>query len=167
MAKTKKPLPDAPKNKGGRPLKYRPEYARQAESLCLLGYTDEKLAAFFGVAEATINRWKHDHPGFREAVHGGKDAADARVVSALMQRALGYSHPEVDIKVVNGEIVKTHVTKHYPPDTPAAMFWLINRQKGQWKAKHEDTDEDAAPPTPVQVTVVVQDARKPGNDADA
>ena len=162
MAKTKKPPPDAPKNKGGRPLKYRAEYARQAESLCLLGYTDEKLAAFFGVAEATINRWKYDHPGFREAVHGGKDAADAKVVSALMQRALGYSHPEVDIKVVNGEIVQTKVVKHYPPDTPAAMFWLINRQKGQWKAKHDEEGNptDAAPVTKIEIEVLAPRSRE-------
>lgn len=152
----------------GRPSPYRPEFNEQAHRLCLLGYTDKRLAEFFGVKEITINRWKRDKPGFKEAIHSGKDEADGRVVSALMQRALGYSHPEVDIRVIDGQIVKTEIVKHYPPDTPAAMFWLTNRQKGTWKTKHEDPEDADAVPTPVQVTVVVQDARKPGGDgADA
>lgn len=123
--------------KGGRPTRWRREYDDQVYRLCLLGYSDEKIAAFYGVCEATVNNWKRDHPTFLERLRAGKAIADGHVVSALMQRALGYSHPEVDIKVVNGEIVKTHLTKHYPPDTPAIALWLTNRQPEMWKSKRE------------------------------
>ncbi len=145
----------------GRPPVYRPEFNDQAHRLCLLGYTDERLAEFFGVSSMTINRWKRERPGFWDAVKSGKDDADGRVASALMQRALGYSHPEVDIKVVDGQIVQTPIVKHYPPDTAAAAFWLTNRQPERWKAKRaEAADGDSDAPVPVKVVVEVKDARR-------
>lgn len=148
-------------DKGGRPTKYRAEYARQVKALCLLGYSDAKIGVFFGVNEATVNRWKKSHPEFLASVREGKDVADGHVVSALMHRALGYSHPEVDVKVVNGTIVKTELVKHYPPDTAAAVMWLTNRQPDHWKAKRaEQADDEGDAPVPVKVVVEVKDARK-------
>lgn len=38
------------KKAGGRPSKYKPEYAGQAKKLCMLGQTDAEMASFFGVA---------------------------------------------------------------------------------------------------------------------
>lgn len=119
----------------GRPTKYQAEYAEQAYKLCLLGATDAKLADFFGVSEATVNTWKTAHPEFLESITRGKDAADAEIASALFHRAKGYSHPEVDIRVVASEIVQTPLVKHYPPDTPAASLWLRNRQPALWRDK--------------------------------
>ena len=63
--------------------------------------------------------------------------ACSEVSASLYQRALGYSHDDVDIKVVRGKIVKTKIRKHYPPDTTAAIFWLKNRQKHNWRDKQE------------------------------
>lgn len=45
------------KHAGGRPSKYREEYADQARKLCLLGATDADLASFFEVNEDTVNEW--------------------------------------------------------------------------------------------------------------
>ena len=42
---------------GGRPTKYKDEYAEQAYKLCLLGATNEDLANFFEVAVSTIDKW--------------------------------------------------------------------------------------------------------------
>lgn len=152
---------EKPVNKGGRPPKYQAAYAQQAKSLAMLGLTDIRLAAFFGVNEATIYRWKHDHPAFREALQAGKDEVDAKVASALFHRAVGYSHPDVDIKVVNGEIVQTPLIKHYPPDTGAATFWLINRQPELWKARRDDEGlgAEAAPVTKIEIEVVAPKPR--------
>jgi len=121
----------------GRPTLYQPEYPEQAFKLCLLGATDKDLASFFCVEESTINNWKLAHPEFLEAIKGGKDEADANVAKSLYQRALGYSHPEIDIRVANGEIVETPITKHYPPDATSAIFWLKNRQRDKWRDKVE------------------------------
>jgi|SRR5690625_922287 len=124
-------------SRGGRPTRYRAEYAEQAYKLCLLGATDKELADFFHVSEQTINTWKKRHKRFLESLKKGKDAADAEVASKLFHRATGYEHPEADIKVISGEIVITPTIKHYPPDTTAAIFWLKNRQPSKWRDKQE------------------------------
>lgn len=120
-----------------RPSSYRPEYAEQAYKLCLLGATDAKMADFFCVSEVTINAWKLAHPDFLKSITRGKDIADAEIAEALYHRAKGYSHPEVHVSNYQGEITLTQLTKHYPPDTPAASLWLRNRQSGQWRDKQD------------------------------
>lgn len=97
---------------GGRPTKYEAEFAEQARKLSLLGATDEELADFFDVNVATLNRWKKSHPEFCASIKEGKRVADAEVAHSLYQRAL------------NG-------------DTTAAIFWLKNRRKQNWRDKQE------------------------------
>lgn len=116
-----------------RPTKYKEEYAGLAEKLCKLGATDAQIADVIGVTEQTLNNWKISQPEFFESLKRGKDVADAEVASALFHRATGYSHPEDDIRAVQGEIVITPTIKHYPPDTTAAIFWLKNRRPKEWR----------------------------------
>jgi len=125
------------KNKGGRPSAYKPEYAELAYKFCLLGADDSRLAQMFDVSEQTINAWKKQYPEFLESLKNGKEIADAEIANSLFHRAKGYSHPEVDIKVIDSQIVQTELTKHYPPDTGAAMAWLKNRQPKQWRDRQE------------------------------
>ncbi len=124
-------------SKGGRPSKYSPVYNQQAYRLCLLGATDKELADFFEVKEWTVNKWKREYPRFSQSIKKGKKHADAIVAEKLFKRATGYSHPDVDIKVIDDKIVITKLTKHYPPDTAAAIFWLKNRAKETWRDKHD------------------------------
>lgn len=105
--------------------------------MCLLGATDKDLAKFFEVEESTLNNWKKDHPEFLESIKEGKDQADAIVAQSLFHRATGYSHKDVDIRMYKGKIVTTPLTKHYPPDSTAAIFWLKNRQPEKWRDKQE------------------------------
>lgn len=121
----------------GRPTDYREEYSLQAEKLCKLGATDAELADFFEVTEQTINNWKSDFPLFFESIKKGKSLADAEVADKLYKRATGYEHADVDIKMYEGEIIVTPLTKHYPPDTAAAIFWLKNRQSAKWRDRQE------------------------------
>lgn len=121
----------------GRPSKYKQEYAEQARKLCLLGATDAKLADFFEVDEATINRWKHDFPEFCKSLKAGKIQADAEIAESLFNRAKGYIAPDLDIKMYEGEIIETPYMKHYPPDATSMIFWLKNRQPDLWREKRE------------------------------
>ena len=121
----------------GRPTKYKDEYASQAAKLCLLGATDADLADFFEVTISTVCLWKVKHPAFSDAIKLGKDRADDRVEQSLYQRAMGYQHEDVDIRVLNGEIVQTPIRKAYPPDTTACIFWLKNRKPADWRDKVE------------------------------
>jgi len=119
----------------GRPSSYKPEYADQARKLCLLGSTDGELADFFEVSEQTINAWKTAHSEFLESIKRGKAQADSDVADRLYQRAMGYEHAEVDIRVIDHQIIKTPITKIYAPDPTAAIFWLKNRQRAKWRDK--------------------------------
>lgn len=121
----------------GRPSLYKPEYDEQARKLCLLGATDPELADFFGVNIDTIYEWKKVHGTFSDAIKRGKIQADSNVADRLYQRAMGYEHPEVDIRVINQEIIQTPITKVYAPDPTAAIFWLKNRQRTKWRDRIE------------------------------
>src|SRR5690349_641900 len=92
---------------GGRPQKYRAEFADWAEKLCKLGATDEEMADAFDVSVVTLNKWKHVHVKFSLALKNGKAFADANVADRLYQRAMGFEHPEVDIKMYEGKIIMT------------------------------------------------------------
>jgi len=124
-----------------RPTKYDKNYCEQAYKLCLLGAIDKELADFFDVEESTINNWKIAYPEFLESIKRGKTYADANVADRLYQRAMGYEHPDVDIRTValgdnqGSEVVQTPIIKCYPPETTAAIFWLKNRQRDKWRDK--------------------------------
>lgn len=144
--------------KRGRPSKFRPEFVEQSKKLAMLGLTDAEMAKQFGVSESTFHQWKHDYPEFSESLNSGKCIADGEVVAKLYHRAIGYEHPEDDIRVVNGEIVITPTVKHYPPDPTSMIFWLKNRQPARWRDKPPQ-DGDDEQPLPVKVEISVKDAR--------
>lgn len=156
----------AQRGPGGRPTKFDAKMLRQARELALLGLTDVEMAKVFDVTKSTFNAWKLKHPEFAASLNAGKVIADAQVAASLHHRALGYSHPEIVLNAWQGTVIKTRVTKHYPPDTQAASIWLRNRQPTRWRSQPEPLDDDDVP-TPVKVTVEVKSARKRPDDADA
>lgn len=52
------------------------------------------------------------------------------VLRALYTRALGYSHPETRVNVIDGKIVQTKIRRHYPPD-PVAAREFLDRTEGK------------------------------------
>lgn len=128
--------------KMGRPTSYLEEFAGQAQKLCALGATDAEIADFFGVSVRTIHRWKLDNEDFCHALMAGKEIADERVVRSLYHKANGYDYTEeqaIKIKVEQHkeEVEVVEVQKHQPADTTAAIFWLKNRRKDEWRDKQE------------------------------
>lgn len=154
------------KKRRGRPSAYRPEFPEQAMKLCRLGATDKELADFFGVAESTLSKWKLDFPDFSEALKAGKVAADANVADSLYRRAFGYSHPDVHISNYKGDVTITPITKHYPPETVACIFWLKNRRPDLWREKPPEEDPNDDPPESRTFSYNVIDGRLPDADTD-
>jgi pyrroloquinoline quinone (PQQ) biosynthesis protein C len=102
------------------------------------GKTLEQVGEVVGVSRQTIYNWLGQHKDLLYAVREARQVADELVEAALFSRALGYSHPEEKLFAHEGLVVdRQSVTKHYPPDTTAAMFWLRNRQPDRWKEKTE------------------------------
>ena len=118
--------------------------------MATLGATEREIAAALGIAVSTLNRWTHDHPKFRDSLKPGKKPADDRVERSLYQRATGYSfdseklvpydHVETLVKgndekvlVREKRVMRVPIVEHVPPDTTAAIFWLKNRRKDDWR----------------------------------
>ena len=129
---------DNEKNVGGRPTRYKKEYARQSKVACRLGATDKDLAEMFDVSEQTINSWKEKHPTFLESLKA-KEISDGLVEQALYKRALGAKVKEQKPININGVVSYEEVEKEFPPDTGACVVWLANRQPKRWK---KDTKGD-------------------------
>lgn len=130
-------LKPEPELERGRPPKYKPSFAEQAQKLCALGATNEDLADFFAVSIRTIVRWMTEHEEFCHAVKEAKEIADQRVERSLYQRAVGYTFDSE--KIFNGKegIVRTDTREHVPPDVTAQIFWLKNRQREKWRDKQD------------------------------
>lgn len=140
----------------GRPTKYKKEYAEQAAKLCRLGAIDTDLADFFNVAKSTINKWKKDYPKFSDSLKESKDYLDNKVERSLYERAVGYEHPEDKIFNNNGKKLIVPTTKHYPPETVAAIFWLKNRQPDKWKdIKEVELSGNKEKPVLVSITEIM------------
>tara|TARA_R110000822_G_scaffold132863_1_gene270102 strand:+ start:509 stop:1000 length:492 start_codon:yes stop_codon:yes gene_type:complete len=122
----------------GRPTEYLKVYNEQGRKLGLLGYTDKKIADFFGVSETTLNNWKNKYPSFLESLKAGKEVADMEVTASLYERAIGYSHMETKVFNNQGEILTHNVKKIYPPDPISIKYWLNNRQPETWREKVEE-----------------------------
>lgn len=168
-------LPKNKPNKGGRPRTYEDDNCDLAYKFCLLGATEKQLAEFFGVVKETIDVWIATKEDFATAVRAGRARADANVAKSMYHRANGYSHKAVKIFMTSRttrvsqpsednpkkmvtitetvpEVVQVPFTEHYPPDTPAGVFWLTNRQRHMWKQRVDSTvanpdDTPLAPPT--------------------
>lgn len=107
------------------------------------GKTEAQVAVALGVSLTTLKNWKKKQPKFLVALQKGKDEADADVENSLYLRATGYQHHETDIRVIEGQIVMTQMTKHYPPDATSMIFWLKNRKPKEWRDKIETGVTDA------------------------
>lgn len=135
------------KRKPGRPTAYKPQYAEQAEKLCKLGATDIEIADFFAVTDRTIYRWQAEYPEFCQALKVGKETADDRVERSLYHRASGYTFDSEKVFQFQGAIVRAKTREHVPPDTTAAIFWLKNRRREDWRDRHDHelTGKDGGP----------------------
>jgi hypothetical protein len=120
---------------------YKPDHCTLAYKFCLLGATNEDLAGLFEVCVAIIGYWLRKSPEFKQAVQDGRDVADADVAHSLLQKAKGFTHK--DVKVLRGDSGAQEVeyNRYFPPDTQAAVFWLRNRRRKQWREviEHEHT----------------------------
>ena len=123
---------------------YKPDFCPIAYKFCLLGATNEDLAELFEVSRNTIGNWLARYPEFKKAMQDGRDVADADVAHSLHQQALGFTHPDVKILQIEGEAQEVPYNRYFPPDRQAAIFWLRNRRRKQWREviEHEHTVSD-------------------------
>jgi hypothetical protein len=100
------------------------------------GLTDAQVARIIGISERTLNYWKIQKPEFLQSIKESKSIADDLVEASLFSRAVGYRHREEKLFIYEGNVVRANTTKHYPPETKAAIFWLSNRRPESWRNTH-------------------------------
>lgn len=147
------------KHAGGRPRKKK-ESDLDAKLLTTVeekGYTDKEIAKELGVTEQTLNNYKKDYPEFFESLKRGKAIADGKVELSLFQRAMGYSHPDVNVSNYQGGVTITPIIKHYPPDPTSMIFWLKNRQPQRWRDKQEIETTNKNQPTRIDISKLTPD----------
>ncbi len=74
----------------------------------------------------------------------GRDVADADVALSLLNKAKGFTHADVKVLQIEGEVQEVAYNRYFPPDRQAAIFWLRNRRREQWREviEHEHTISD-------------------------
>ena len=80
------------------------------------------------------------------------------MVESLYKRATGYTYDAVKIFMPAGAKAPIYApfVEHVPPDPTSMIFWLKNRDRENWRDKHdhEHTGKDGAPLIPaVNVTI--------------
>lgn len=121
----------------GRDSLYDPSMNDMARKLALLGLTNKEMATFFGVSEQTFYNWQKQFPAFFEAVQEGKLVADANVADSFYKRATG-EHVEIEKVYRNkttGEFETVKIKQFIPGEASAALNWLKNRRKENWRDK--------------------------------
>ncbi|HKI60714.1 MAG TPA: hypothetical protein VKA31_00325 [Mariprofundaceae bacterium] len=132
---------------GGRKSSYQKQFAKVAQKMCELGATDREIAEALGIAEPTLHGWRAKHVEFSEALKAGKTPADDRVERSLYHKAVGYTFASEKVFQFQGEIVRAKTVEHVPPSDTAAIFWLKNRRKDEWRDRtdHEHSGKDGKP----------------------
>lgn len=115
------------KKKLGRPIKYSEADMQKLCNLAVHGLTDKDCCDLLGIDNQTLANYKKRYPTFFDSLKKNKLVADEKAIASLFQRARGYSHPDIHISNYQGEITKTPIIKHYPPDPVSLIFWLKNR----------------------------------------
>lgn len=103
------------------------------------GKTLAEVAFYIGVSERVLYNWAGKYGDFKTALQESRAIADELVEASLFQRAVGYTHKETKafFDSQSLQIITKKISKHHPPDTGAAKFWLTNRDPEKWKEKTE------------------------------
>lgn len=132
----------------GRPTKYTPEMDEAlkaaADSGALGACTVNEVAKVLEVSAQTIYEWIGKHKSFSEAFAYARRTADRQIESALFKKAKGFDFTETTKTTREGggkegdsltQVTESVKHVYVPPDTPAAIFWLKNRDPERWSDK--------------------------------
>jgi hypothetical protein len=151
------------KNPVGRPKDYDPNlHPWLAERLAAAGHTDAEIAGIFGKAYSTLRKWM-TFPEFSAALSRGKESPNEQVKRSCFQRAIGYSYPSEEVFCAFGKVTRVKTMKHVPPDPTMIQFWLVNRDKENWKhaSQIEHSGPGGAPLFSCIKRIIIKPTEKP------
>lgn len=117
------------------PPRFNLKFIDQARKLSELGATDFDLCEFFSIDNRILRMWRQEQPEFADAIKLGAEPATDAVERALYARSVGYTYraEKLFYNKDTGEVIHEPYIAHCPPETKAAIFWLINKRGADWK----------------------------------
>lgn len=112
--------------------------------------TLKEIAAYIGISESTLGRWRKQSEAFDEAIQQKVDIEDRRrVQKALLDACFDRKVTTVSKKQVLDRDGQVHdlveeKTTVIPADVRAQKFYLTNRSPARWKDKPEAVAEEGA-----------------------
>ena len=131
------------------------------ESKKRMGWSDEEIAKYLGIAYSTFKIYKGKYEELSAALRAGADEACAEVENALFRRAVGVTKiikKPIKVREVlydNGKRTKeterieyAEEEVYFPPDVSADVFYLTHRDKEHW-------GKDAGGPDDTETGVII------------
>jgi hypothetical protein len=111
-----------------------PDHLDHVKAIAMRGLSDDEMAPMLGISPTLLESWKAYYPSFAVAIDEGRTFADAQVIQALYNNAVGFEY-ETDevVRTRRGADVVT-VKKRALPETQAQKFWLANRSS-YWRGE--------------------------------
>jgi len=121
-----------------KPRRYRnwsPEVIADAiQNLAAEGYKRSEIGHLLGISADYMKHVILRNPELEESLIKGKAQATRAVVRTALRVAIGGTeYEEVTIKETSKGTVTTTVKKTSPPNPTMIIFWLTNRDNGNWK----------------------------------
>lgn len=133
-------MDNSPAGPGGAPTKYIDIFSHQAEKLTSEGKSMADLATYFCVHRDTIYEWRKVHEQFSDSIKRGRDNfVKNDCQKSLHEVATGYDYEEEQAFCTrDGELLKTKVKRHAPPNVTALIFTLCNLMPEKYKRKDQE-----------------------------
>ncbi len=123
-----------------------------AEIKSIAKLTLKDIAAYIGISESTLRRWRKQSEAFDEAIQQKVDVEDRRKVQqALLEACFDRKIKVINKKQVvdrNGDVhdLVEEKTTVIPADVRAQRFYLTNRHPARWQEKVTvEAEGDVAP----------------------
>lgn len=109
-----------PKKAGaGRPTKWKPEYAQEAERLATIGVSQKDMAYFWGVDQDTVTNWLKRFSLFSDALKKGEAKKHRALLQAMFRNAVEFRNPALQIFLAKNWLGMKDVQDHaLPSDMP-------------------------------------------------
>lgn len=113
---------------------YLPDERQLCYMLAARGASDAEIEQLCGVQPGTMKKWRELYPDLDKAIEHGRLKPDAEVLYQTYRNATGFEYEE-DQAVGGREATILRVRRYARPSVEAQKFWLINRQREQWKQR--------------------------------
>jgi hypothetical protein len=117
----------------GRPTKFNAQKVVEAEALAQAGLPQKQMAAFWGISEDSITRWKDEHPEFADALKKGEAAKNIKLLQAMFTNAIEKMNPAIQIFLAKNWLGMKDQTEFIPSQEFPMRIEIVPAKNGGGK----------------------------------